>query len=365
MGILQNLQQEELTENCLKQNNFNAANVLVGKSFSPIHQIAMYDPDEWESFTAEWLFSQKDFFGLTKILKISGANDMGIDVAGFKSDKGYKGEWLNFQCKHYEKQLTPTTAYLEIGKILWYSFKKHYTPPLKYYFIAPKGCGMSLSRLLLDSSSILENLKMAWDKNCKTKITTQETIELKGDFLKYVENFDYTIFTFKNPEEMINEHQTSRYHVARFGGGLNPRPQVGNPPSKIQDSESKYIHKLLSVYEEKIGIPITDYSNLQTHPKWDRHFKLHREYFYHSESLRNFARDNVPIGTFDDLKDEIFAGVIDVNYEEYDSKLNCLSAVLTQSTNLNLISNPLMSVVKMQDRKGICHQLANEDKLEW
>lgn len=365
MGSLQNLQQEELTENCLKQNNFNAANVLVGKSFSPIHQIAMYDPDEWESFTAEWLFSQKDAFELIKVLKISGANDMGIDVAGFKDAQGFKGDWINFQCKHYDKSLGPAIAYLEMGKILWYSFNDHYEPPKKYYFIAPKGCGMSLSRMLLDSGSILEKLKAAWDKTCKTKITTQEIIELEGDFLEYVEKFDFTIFDFKNPEEMINDHQSSRYHVARFGGGLNPRPQADHPPSTIQDSESMYIKKLFNVYEEKIGSSIPDYSNLQAYPKWDKHFKIHREFFYHSESLRNFARDNVPIGAFDDLKEEIFAGVIDVNYEEYDTKLNCLSSVLAQATNLNLISNPLMSVVKMQDRKGICHQLANEDKLDW
>lgn len=365
MTNLQNLELKELSENSLKENTFNAANVIVGKSFSPVHQIAMYDPDEWEIFTAEWAFSQKEKFGFIKILKISGANDMGIDVAGFKDSQGYNGEWINFQCKHYKSSLTPTTAYLEIGKILWYSFKGDYIAPIKYYFIAPKGCGMSLSRILLDSDTILEKLKVAWDKNCRTKITTQAIIELEGKFLKYVESFDFSIFTFKNPEEMINDHQSSRYHVARFGGGLNRRPQVDEPPPNFQDSESKYIQKLFGVYEERIGVSIADYSNLQAHPKWDRHFKLHREYFYHSESLRNFARDNVPVGAFDDLKDEIFSGVIDVNYGDHLNKFGCLSAVLMQASNLNLVSNPLMSVVKVQDRNGICHQLANEDKLDW
>ncbi len=37
-----------------------------------------------------------------------------------------------------------------------------------------------------------------------------------------------------------------------------------------------------------------------------------RERFYHAESLKNFARDTVPTGTFDALQDEIYHGVIDV-----------------------------------------------------
>jgi hypothetical protein len=42
-----------------------------------------------------------------------------------------------------------------------------------------------------------------------------------------------------------------------------------------------------------------------------------------------------------------------------------MRATVTQSANISISSNPLASVVKVQDRQGICHQLANEYKLVW
>ena len=66
---------------------------------------------------------------------MGGANDFGIDVACFKSDKGFEGPWDNFQCKYYKGEpLAPSTAIPEIGKILWHIHSKKISCPENYYF---------------------------------------------------------------------------------------------------------------------------------------------------------------------------------------------------------------------------------------
>jgi hypothetical protein len=95
------------------------------------------------------------------------------------------------------------------------------------------------------------------------------------------------------------------------------------------------------------------------------HYHRQREYFYHAESLRNFARDTVPSGTFESLQDEVHAGVVDISEAVHLDGLACLNAVTQAAQELQLTENGLISVVKIQDRRGICHQLANVDRLRW
>jgi hypothetical protein len=95
------------------------------------------------------------------------------------------------------------------------------------------------------------------------------------------------------------------------------------------------------------------------------HFNRQREFFYHAEALRNFARDTVPPGTYEDLQSEVHAGVIDIQEAEHSNSYARLTSVLQGASSLQLTANALMSVIKVQDRKGICHQLVNEDRLRW
>jgi hypothetical protein len=96
-----------------------------------------------------------------------------------------------------------------------------------------------------------------------------------------------------------------------------------------------------------------------------RHYHRQRETFYHAEALRNFARDTVPPGTFEELQGEVHAGVVDVSDASHADALLRLNAVTQAAAQLPLTANGLISVTKVQDKKGICHQLANEDKLKW
>jgi hypothetical protein len=117
----------------------SSAHVQFGRTFPPQQQILLYSAGDWEGFIHEWVHSLRTQY--KSVRRFSGAGDMGIDIAGFKPN----GDWVNYQCKHYSTAITPSIAAEEIGKLLWHTFMKHYSSPSKYYFIAPRGCGISLT----------------------------------------------------------------------------------------------------------------------------------------------------------------------------------------------------------------------------
>jgi len=341
----------------------SAAKVVHGRLIPVAQQILLFSADDWEFFIEEWVHYQRTQYKL--VTRLAGSKDMGVDIAAFTDDDGFQGVWDNYQCKHYGEPLTPKTAINEIGKFLWHAFEGRFMPPRRYYFMAPKDCGMSLKKLLLNKNDLKTRLFEKWHDWCASEITSTKKIELAGAFRDYVDIFDFSIFTFKPALDAIDEHRKTPYHAVRFGGGLPDRPAVERPPNKPADSESRYLQQLFEVYGNHKGQPCPDTTALSTWPDLVEHYHRQREVFYHAESLRNFARDNVPPGTFEDLQNEVYAGVIEVEAAPHHDAFLRLNAVVQAAAQLPMTANGLISVTKIQDKKGICHQLANEDRLTW
>ena len=341
----------------------SAAKVQFGRPFPSQQQILLYSADEWEEFILEWVHSQKTKY--RKVVRIAGANDMGIDIAGLTDKKGLHGTWDNFQCKHYDKALTPGTAAVEIAKILWHSSVKHYAPPRAYYFLAPRGCGTGLTKLLANPATLRDYVIKNWDNQCAKAITAKQTIALDGTFKAYVEGFDFSIFSSRTLLEVIDDHRATPYHAIRFGGGLPDRPISSPPPPTPETGESMYLQQLFNAYSDHLKVEVSDLVGLGPRQDLAEHFHRQRECFYHAEALRNFARDNVPPGTFEDLQSEVYTGVVDVEATPHPDGYARLNAVTQAASQLQLTSNALISVIKIHDRKGICHQLANDDRLHW
>lgn len=336
---------------------------LSGKLLTPQQHLLLFNADDWEIFIQEWAQFQKAKY--VRVARLGGANDYGIDVAGFTSDQGFQGEWDNYQCKYYKGDpLTPNTAIPEIGKILWHAFRKEISIPRKYYFFAPKDCGPSLTKLLLNSDKLKEKLVFEWDKWCANTITSTQTIQLTGEFSQFIDTVDFSIFQYKPTLEVIEEHRQTPYFVSRFGGGLAERPTSDTPPPDPSSVESRYISQLYEAYSDKEGAGI-DTNNLATFPKLRGHYDRQREAFFHAESLKDFARDSVPEGTFESLQTEIHFGVIETCEDDHENGFVRLKAVADKAGGLPLTSNGLIQVAKQQDRLGICHQLANVDRLKW
>jgi hypothetical protein len=340
-----------------------AAQVVAGPVIPPQQRLLTYSPGEWESFVEEWAYyCLKAKYKLVQ--RFSGAGDMGIDVAGFEDNLRLKGVWDNYQCKHYDHAIAPSDVWVEFGKIIWYSFKNEYTVPRRYYFVAPWGAGTKLSRLLANAVKLREEIIASWEKHIQDQITTTQSVPLDTALRAYVDKFDFSIFDAKTSLQLVDEHRGTPVHSARFGGGLPARPASGKPPLAVSKDESRYVTQLLGAYTEHTGIPMADPSLISA-TKLKDHFRRQREAFYEAESLRIFARDNVPLGTFESLQDNIFDGVIDTHDTNFSDGYVKVCAVTKAARDLQITANPLITCTNPKDRDGICHQLVNEERLWW
>jgi hypothetical protein len=328
----------------------------------PVTRLITYSSSEWETFVDEWVSSLEATY--QSVLRYTGAGDMGIDVAGFTDGLFLKGVWDNYQCKHYGSALGPSVAWVEIGKVLWHSFNGDYAPPRAYYFVAPRGTSTSLTKLLGDPAKLKAGLLGAWDRGVRNNIGV-DPIELTGDFALYVDNFDFSIFRPVSVRSIIEQHRTTPYFIPRFGGGLPPRPKVGAPPSDISTDESNYVSRLFDAYADHLKTPITSLGALKSHATLNEHFHRSREAFYHAESLRVFARDKVEPGVFESLQNEIYAGVVDTRDAPHADGYQCVVEVTNVAQAMSLDAHPLSPSLMATDRRGICHQLANEERLKW
>jgi hypothetical protein len=341
-----------------------AAQMQSGPAIEPLRRLFLYSADEWEGFIDEWAaVCLKGKY--KKVQRFAGANDRGIDIAGFADDCMLKGVWDDYQCKHYDHALYPTDAWPEIGKILWYSFKGHYKPPRDYFFVAPRGTGTTLSLLLANPTELKAELKKVWDKACQNKITSTGSIPLTGDFGDYVDQFDFSIFKAKPVREILEQHRGTPYFATRFGSGIPPRPKPAAPPQEIAATESGYVTQLLAAYADHTKKSVTNAGELKKWGKLEQHFNRQREAFYHAESLRVFVRDKVEPGTFESLQDQIYHGVVDTCDAEHADGYERVVAVTSAAQNLPIDAHPLAPSTFLQDKHGICHQLANGDRLKW
>jgi len=311
----------------------------------------------------EWAHSLKTKY--ISVERCGGAGDMGRDVIAETPE----GDWDNFQCKHYKDPLQPNNVWLELGKLVYYTYKKAYSFPRSYYFVAPQGIGTKLSNLLKNATKLKAGLMEEWDGKCKDKITSKTSVLLDSDLETYLDGLDFSIFGAIQPLQLIEEHSTTRWHVARFGGGLPPRPDVTAPPKAVASEEVTYVQELLAAYGDYLGRPIGAVTELSSSSSSEanllEHFNDSRVEFYSAESLRAFSRDTLPPGEFGKLQTEMHDGIKDEIRSEHSDGYSRVVEVVKVARSLQISAHSLASSLRVRDRGGICHQLTNDKKIRW
>jgi hypothetical protein len=348
-----------------------AAQVSGGIPIPPVRLLQVMSPDEWEGFTEEWLTYHKNKGSYHSIKKYSGSGDLGLDVVAFTSKDGFAKPWDSYQCKHYVLALTPNDVMGEVGKIIYHSFRQ--TPPFnqtcrtprRHVFVAPHGVGITVGRWFKDPKRFKEEVRSKWESHCVPKIGVGIKAPMQGDLLAYFDSFDFSIFEDRTGVELIEEHAQTVFYAPRFGRGLPPREEVPNPPTEPTEEESLYLRKLLDAYSDHLGQDVVATSALISHPVLEEHYNRQRVLFYSAEALRNFARDRTPPRTFDSLQDDVYHGVVDVCEATHADALERLRATVITAGSLDVSGNALVGVTKVADKQGICHQLANNDRLTW
>lgn len=339
-----------------------AARAEHGPRIAPRKVIQTYDPDEWEVFIEEWATGLYPKY--VGVRRFGGSGDRGVDVAGFKTDRGFEAEWDCFQGKHYNKTLAPSDAWPEILKVFLLPVRTPlYTLPSSYSFISPRGLGTNLGHLISTPTELrtkfLEQIESSAAKPFK---------ELDDDTRSAVRELasstDFTMFGAVEILSLLDQHKATPYYVDRFGGGLPARPTSEDPPQSVRPEELVYLTKLVDAYHERY-VTVDSIASAEVHTKAGKHLQRQRESFFRAEALRTFARDQVLPNTFEGLQNELFDAIVETVEAEYPDGLERLRHTLEQAVNAQLSANALIQVTEPADRRGICHQIANDNRLTW
>lgn len=338
------------------------------QSGSPVPKLArlkiMSDTD-WEELIQEWATAGlKPLHGYSQVHRCGGAGDKGRDVIAYVGET--TGIYDNYQCKHYDHALHPGDVWLEIGKLCYYTFIGEYSVPRKYKFVAPLGVGTTLLRLLEKPDELKASFLAEWDAKCSSAIVGKTTIALTPELRAHIDALDFSMFGALPPAQLVEEHSRTAFHVARFGSGLPPRVDEGGPPSEVGENEARYVRQLLNVYGEAAGSALACVEDLKAiDSSYGSHLQTSREEFFSAECLNKFSRDYLPPGSFGVLQQDVHDGVREVLDDAHANALARVRATTKQAKLLPIEGHPLRDVVRPRDKAGICHQLANDDRISW
>jgi len=336
--------------------------LLSGKDIPDIKIFSLVSEDDFELMTEQWLFSMKDHYKYVK--RIGGSWDQGRDIFAYWGD----GKMLLdiYQCKHYDKKLTPYDIFVEIGKLLYYTYNQEYVVPENYYIVSSKGCGAKLTRLIEKPEQIKSAIIQNWNNKCKHSITKEKNIELDTEFKTFIKNFDFSIIHEITPLKFLEEFEKTKYYSSWFGLRKFKRKVPPEPSNIIGSNELTYVNKLYRAYGSVNKSNITNFKQLSN--KHQEHFNIQRKCFYSAEGLKEFSRDSLPTDeTFIDLQNQIIDPVkSQILCNTYNNGVECLNSAISIATTLNIGNNSLSEFLKTNDRIGILHQVANEDEnVEW
>ncbi|RPK69482.1 hypothetical protein EES45_36600 [Streptomyces sp. ADI97-07] len=326
----------------------------------------LFNADDWEDFTVEWVHALGLWEGrpYLRVQRMGGAGDRGADVAACLTLQGTAGEWHCYQCKHYAKPIGQAEAFPEIAKIFTAKVLDKYELPTRYVFVAPR-IGTALDRLLLNPPQLREEFLTAWDDD-DSKLGMKLTPEVRGAVGELARATDFSMFSAQNLDEIVRLHATTPHHVRRFPERLKPRPGADPAPKDEKDHEAVYVRKLLAAYNEKHGLSLQTLQQARETERVRRHFTRQREAFFHAEALRLFARDSVPDATYEAIETDLYDVVIEIEDRDYDLGHDRMDAVMDAAmAHTPNQHNVLAPVVRTKDLMGLCHHLANDERLTW
>lgn len=331
-----------------------------GEFVEPIVRLRSFDANKFERFVQALVhgYLLKDL-GYSSVYQIGGANDMGRDVIAEFPD----GRWDNYQCKHYEKKLAPGDFFVELGKLVFYSFRGDFTVPRKYFIATCRGLSASLLTLLQNPAKFNSELIKHWDKYCKTKITQRNEVPLDADLKKYIEDFDFSIVENLPPEKLLEWHSYTPYHGLVFGAKhLIKRNLVLEFDEN--DFEAHYIKEIVDALSERDGVDYKLESSLTERIRKDINF--HRQTFFSAEEIRNIALSILPDQEdFNKFKDDVYNYIYMTYTDSYKSSYDKMRACLEASKTLVPHANALVDYIETRDKFGACHHLVNEKRLTW
>ncbi len=136
-----------------------------------------------------------------------------------------------------------------------------------------------------------------------------------------------------------------------------------------QERNMHYVQQLLAAYEEDSGNEFIEPEDVKG-SAYEGHFRQQRKNYYQAETIHRFVRDseNKTEEGFETLKEEIEDGIYGVAHAQYTKGLVKADTVLNAAGMLPISHNSeeyMLGWVGPGEKKGVCHILVNEEKIEW
>ena len=175
----------------------------------------LYDEDEWEVFTVEWVHALGLWDGrpYLRVQRMGRAGDRGADVAACLTLQGTAGEWHCYQCRHYVKPFGQADAFPEMVKIFAAKVLGTYELPTRYVFVAPR-IGTTLDRLLLNPPHLKKEFFTAWD-DADSKLGKKLSPAVRDAVGELARETDFSMFSTQDLDEIVRLHATTPHHVRR------------------------------------------------------------------------------------------------------------------------------------------------------
>jgi hypothetical protein len=328
----------------------------------PPERLIVALPDtQLEKFVREWVGLKKRDY--VEVERLTGAGDMGRDVVGYLTKERHEGPWHNYQCKQYARAITIDVGLRELGKVLYYSYRGEFTPPTRFFFVAPKGVGRTLRSLISKPSALKAKLIATWDQYCADEISETGRIELDAALRSHIEAWDFSQVKMIDVDGILLDPAGKAVMAKWFGTDPGP-PPGGTVPPTIEHFEMPYVRQLLDAYGERDSGTYTVHDDVKAHAEFGPHLDLQRERFFDADAFSRFYRDNTMTEEIDALRKDMFHGVVDVHRANHDDSLARADAVMSQAANVKP-SGVLSRYARVPVKQGICHHFANEGRLTW
>jgi hypothetical protein len=330
---------------------------------TPAVVLQTYGDGEWEQFALEWAAAFDPPYA--HLDRVGGAGDKGRDIVAYTGDPNTACDLDVYQCKHYDHPIQPNEIWRELGKLCVYTFRGDYRVPRRYRIIAPHGVGGTLADLLTKPEELRAGLIAKWDDKCRAEISQSEEFLLEGALLNHVQGFDFRIVGYIPVHELLSQHRRTSHWFRRFRRDPPPRPASSPAPAEIQPTELRYVKQLLDAYGDNLKTQVPDVAALAPHTDHAEHFQRSRTDFFMADSLNRFYRDQFPPGAFEDVKKQVFDGVVEVASAAHPCGMTRVRETVKAAVQLPLAQTDYTPYVEPGDKKGVCHHLANDDKLVW
>jgi hypothetical protein len=337
-----------------------------GAWIDPLKRLSTFDDGEFEIFVLQWI---NDYLKgrYNEVQRRGAAGDKGRDIVAWIDPPGTPNRrWDLYQCKHYRDPLAPSDFHIELAKLCYYAHRGDYTLPENYFILTHQGVGNALQDLIDAPAKLVHSLKDNWATQCESKITRGAKVPLTGNLLDFVNKVDLSIVHTVSPSDLIEQHSHTKYHAYVFGTKLKPRPPVPPPPAQVQAKETVYVDAMYRAFAEHLKLATCDLAAISGTRYLRSTFDNARVCFYSAESLKEFSRETWPDDScFNALADVVHQGVTFTMTDRHDDGYQRMRAACEMALKVQIDPGTPLGDPPPNDRIGICHQLANDKRLEW